>query len=140
MIAEENKRLSILVENVLRSAMLDQSDFRLRNDSLDMHDLIQRVLKSFQVHFERRKVNLKIELNATNVKLTGDQVHLTNAVFNLIDNALKYTPEGPEILIKTYNQQHYFCFHNHQLLPIREKYHPVYQQVLTNLNEYNKAQ
>lgn len=109
MIAEENKRLSILVENVLRSAMLDQSDFRLRNDSLDMHDLIQRVLKSFQVHFDRRKVNLKIELNATNVKLTGDQVHLTNAVFNLIDNALKYTPEGPEILIKTYNQQHYFC-------------------------------
>jgi two-component system phosphate regulon sensor histidine kinase PhoR len=109
MIAEENKRLSILVENVLRSAMLDQSDFRLRNDSLDMHELIQRVMKSFQVHFERRKVNLKVSLDAKNFKLTGDQVHLTNAVFNLIDNALKYTPESPEIVVTSFNQGGYFC-------------------------------
>ena len=109
MIAEENKRLSILVENVLRSAMLDQSDFRLRNDSLDMHELIHRVMKSFQVHFERRKVNLKVSLDAKNFKLTGDQVHLTNAVFNLIDNALKYTPESPEIVVTSFNQGAYFC-------------------------------
>jgi len=109
MIAEENKRLSILVENVLRSAMLDQSDFRLRNDSLDMHELIQRVIKSFQVHFERRKVHLKVSLEAKNFKLTADQVHLTNAVFNLIDNALKYTPESPEIAVTSFNQGGYFC-------------------------------
>ncbi|MCB0820970.1 MAG: HAMP domain-containing histidine kinase, partial [Bacteroidetes bacterium] len=109
MISEENKRLSVLVENVLRSAMLDQSDFRLRTDRVDMHELVNGVVKSFQVHFDRRKVALKLELGASKFVLTGDQVHLTNAVFNLVDNALKYTPDAPEIQIKSFNQAGYFC-------------------------------
>jgi two-component system phosphate regulon sensor histidine kinase PhoR len=109
MIHEENKRLSVLVENVLRSAMLDQSDFRLRTDRVDMHEIIETVLKSFQVHFDRRKVELSVQLNAANHILTGDQVHLTNAIFNLIDNALKYTPEVPAIVIKSRNQNGWFC-------------------------------
>lgn len=109
MISEENKRLSVLVENVLRSAMLDQSDFRLRTDRVDMHEIVNSVVKSFQVHFDRRKVKLKLDLSAHAHALTGDLVHLTNAVFNLVDNALKYTPDAPEIGIKSFNQLGYFC-------------------------------
>jgi two-component system phosphate regulon sensor histidine kinase PhoR len=109
MINEENKRLSLLVENVLRSAMLDQSDFALRSEKVNMHDIVNTVNRSLQVHFERNKVELKLELNAQKFEIIGDVVHLTNTVFNLVDNALKYTPDSPQITISTRNQGGNFC-------------------------------
>lgn len=104
MIGEENKRLAALVENVLRSALLDQSEFEIHVDKIDMHELIQKVIRSSQVHFDRKKVKLKLALNATSSIIEGDKVHITNTIYNLIDNALKYTPELPEITIETKNQ------------------------------------
>ena len=109
MINEENKRLSLLVENVLRSAMLDQSDFALRSEKVNMHDIVNTVIRSLQVHFERNKVELKLELNAQKFEIIGDVVHLTNCVFNLVDNALKYTPDSPQITISTKNLGGNFC-------------------------------
>jgi len=109
MINEENKRLSLLVENVLRSAMLDQSDFALRSEKVNMHDIVNTVNRSLQVHFERNKVELKLELNAQKFEIIGDVVHLTNTVFNLVDNDLKYTPDSPQITISTRNQGGNFC-------------------------------
>jgi two-component system phosphate regulon sensor histidine kinase PhoR len=55
------------------------------------------------VHFDRRKVKLSLDLNAQEFTVEGDFVHLTNTVYNLIDNALKYTPDAPEISIRTKN-------------------------------------
>jgi len=104
MIGEENKRLAVLVENVLRSALLDQSDFEIHVVKIDMHELINKVLRSSQVHFDRKKVKLNLSLNATSAIIEGDKVHITNTIYNLIDNALKYTPEVPVITIETKNQ------------------------------------
>lgn len=103
MIQEENKRLSLLVENVLQSALLDQNEFEIRHEQVNMHELINKAIRSLQVHFDRRKVKLSLDLNAQEFTVEGDFVHLTNTVYNLIDNALKYTPDAPEISIRTKN-------------------------------------
>jgi two-component system phosphate regulon sensor histidine kinase PhoR len=103
MIAEENKRLAQLVENVLQSALLDKSDFQLQLSQVDMHQVIDKVMKSMRMHIEKRKVKATIQKDATQFIVEGDVVHITNVIFNLIDNALKYSPEAPELIIKTRN-------------------------------------
>ncbi len=110
MIQEENKRLAQLVENVLQSALLDKSDFELQLTDVDMHAVIQKVLRSFEMHLNRRKVKLELRLNALSPVVEGDVVHLTNVIFNLLDNAIKYTPDIPEIQIETSNVGETFCF------------------------------
>jgi two-component system phosphate regulon sensor histidine kinase PhoR len=110
MIQEENKRLAQLVENVLQSALLDKSDFELQITEVDMHVVIQKVLRSFEIHLNRRKVTLDLSLNALKTVVEGDVVHLTNVIFNLLDNAIKYTPDVPEIRIETSNVGSAFVF------------------------------
>lgn len=104
MIQEENKRMTLLVENVLQSALLDKSDFDLQNNRVDMHVVIQKVIQNFEMHLTQHKVKLDLKLNAQNSFIDGDVVHLTNVIFNLLDNAIKYTPDIPEIQIETKTQ------------------------------------
>ena len=89
MIQEENKRMTLLVENVLQSALLDKSDFDLQNNRVDMHVVIQKVIQNFEMHLTQHKVKLDLKLNAQNSFIDGDVVHLTNVIFNLLDNAIK---------------------------------------------------
>ncbi len=103
MISEENKRLSQLVENVLQSALLDKSEFQMQLGKVDMHALIHKVLKSMRIHIDKRKVKIDLKLQATQSELEGDVVHLTNVIYNLLDNAIKYSPESPQIVIETRN-------------------------------------
>jgi two-component system phosphate regulon sensor histidine kinase PhoR len=101
MIAEENKRLAQLVENVLQTALLDKSDFQLQYVNVNMHQIIEKVLGSLNMQLERKKVKVSKALHANRCEISGDPVHLTNVVINLIDNAIKYSPEAPEIRIET---------------------------------------
>ncbi len=103
MISEENKRLSQLVENVLQSALLDKSEFQMQLGKVDMHAVIHKVLKSMRIHIDKRKVKVDLKLQATEYELEGDLVHLTNVIYNLLDNAIKYSPEAPQIVIETRN-------------------------------------
>jgi len=107
-IGEENKRLGKLVENVLQSALLDQSDFGLHAVEVNMHDLIQQVLHSLKMLLESKKVALELRLNAKDFLLEGDADHLANVIFNLVDNAVKYSPEMPEIKVETKNSGTFF--------------------------------
>jgi two-component system phosphate regulon sensor histidine kinase PhoR len=68
-----------------------------------MHQVIDKVLKSMRMHIDKRKVKLEIHKDATQFVVEGDIVHLTNVIFNLIDNALKYSPDAPELIVKTRN-------------------------------------
>jgi two-component system phosphate regulon sensor histidine kinase PhoR len=103
-IGEENKRLGKLVENVLQSALLEQSDLGLRVVEVDLHELIRHVLNSLTMILESKKVKLDLRLNANRFIVDGDPDHLANMIFNLIDNAVKYSPDNPEISIETTNQ------------------------------------
>jgi len=103
MIQEENKRLGVLVESVLQTAVLDKGDFKLKRSEFDLHEVIGSAMEKVQLQVEQKQGRLKVELHAKNPVLFADKVHITNIVYNLLDNALKYSKEVPEILISTQN-------------------------------------
>ncbi len=103
MINTENKRLGVLVENVLRSAVLDKGEMILRDEPVNLHEIIKGVIKNIAIQVKKHGGKIKTELEAVNPIVSGDTVHLTNLVYNLIDNALKYSPESPLITIRSKN-------------------------------------
>lgn len=102
-IGSENKRLGTLVENVLQSAVLDKGDFKLNLHEIDAHQIIQQVATRSKVRVETQNGKITTALNAEEFYIIADKVHFTNVVSNLIDNAIKYTPNNPTIHIKTRN-------------------------------------
>lgn len=103
MIRDENKRLSVLVESILQTSILDKGEFILKLSEVDIHDIINTAINNTQLLIDQRNGTIQTQLNATNFKLQADRVHLTNIIFNLIDNAIKYSKGVPEILISTHN-------------------------------------
>ena len=101
MIRDENKRLSLLVENILQTAILDKGEFKLKIQSTDIHNLIDQSIANIKLQVENRDGEISTELNAENPVINADRVHITNIIFNLIDNALKYSNEKPVIKITT---------------------------------------
>lgn len=101
MIRDENKRLGSLVENVLQSAVLEDGQMVIKRVDLDLHNLIRDVVRSSSMQVSRRNGNVEMELNAELHHISGDRIHLTNLLYNLIDNAIKYTEQEPKIRIRT---------------------------------------
>ena len=101
LIREENKRLGVLVENVLRASLSENGAMRLYVQSLNVHDLVKGVVKNMAVKFHKQGVKVDLDLQASNPNLVADRIHLTNILFNLIDNAVKYSGEDPHIVIRT---------------------------------------
>lgn len=102
-IQDENKRLSLLVENILQTAILDKGNFRLKTEEVDVHGIIHQALKNIQLQVEKKEGEIITELNAVRYTVRADRVHLTNVIFNLIDNALKYSDGKPRITLRTGN-------------------------------------
>lgn len=103
MIRDENKRLSVLVESILQTSILDKGEFKLKLTELDIHDIINTAINNTHLLISQRGGVINTSLMAQKFKIQGDKVHLTNIVFNLIDNAIKYTQGVPEITVKTEN-------------------------------------
>lgn len=101
MIREENKRLGVLVENVLRSAVLDRGEMELAQDEIEIHSLIQKSIRNIEIQVLQKGGQIRQTLKAPNTFVTGDTIHLTNVIYNLLDNAIKYSREQPDILVKT---------------------------------------
>ncbi len=103
MIGDENKRLSLLVENILQTAILDKGQFKLKIQQIDIHTLIEQTITNIKLQVENKEGVIEKYLNATQFIIHADRVHVTNIIFNLIDNALKYSSEKPQIKITTKN-------------------------------------
>lgn len=103
MIRDENKRLSVLVESILQTSILDKGEFKLKLSEVDVHEIINTAINNTHLLITQRKGTVQTFLKAQKHKLQADKVHLTNIIFNLIDNAIKYSKENPEITISTYN-------------------------------------
>ena len=101
MIRDENKRLGSLVENVLQSAVLEGGHMVLKRVDLDMHTVVGEVVRSSSMLVERRNGRIDTELNAEIHHVNGDRTHLTNVLYNLIENAVKYAEQEPRIRIAT---------------------------------------
>ena len=102
-ILEENEKLRLQVEQVLSMTALERGEIPVRKEVLDFHQLITDSLKYISIQIENRQGQLKLNLKANNFMIMGDKTYLTNAVCNLIDNAIKYSPENPAIAIDTLN-------------------------------------
>ncbi len=102
-IRDENKRLGLQVEKVLQIASLDKKDFKLKLEKTNLHEIIEKALVNINILVEKRGGQITSQLLASNSLLEADKVHLTNIIYNLLDNANKYSPEAPEIHIRTDN-------------------------------------
>ena len=105
MIGDENKRLSLLVENILQTAILDKGEFKLNFQSIDIHTLIEQTIANIKLQVENKEGEITTELKATTPIINADRVHIPNIIFNLIDNALKYSKGKPKIRIRTRNNE-----------------------------------
>ena len=90
LIHEENKRLGMLVENVLQASLAESGKMQLHMQTLNLHELLKEVLKNVAIQVRKRGGKVHLELEAENALVFVDRTHLSNVVFNLIDNALKY--------------------------------------------------
>jgi len=104
MIKEENKRLSVLVDNVLKSAVWDSTKLQLNFVKISTRDIIQTVSQNFDIQVKNRNGKLKLDLTAGESFIRADKVHFSNVIYNLLDNANKYSPETPRITIATRNE------------------------------------
>ncbi|MFN8279987.1 MAG: HAMP domain-containing sensor histidine kinase [Saprospiraceae bacterium] len=100
-IKEENKRMLSQVEKVLQMALLDKQDFQLNLKSVNVHEIIQQAVANIDLQVSQRDGIIIQELNANRPVIKADQTHLTNIIYNLLDNANKYSPEAPQIIVTT---------------------------------------
>lgn len=101
MIKKENSRMNKKVETILQIASLDRKEIDFRFENVSMHSIISRAAETIEIQVHQRNGRMTLNLNATEPVVSGDAEHLTNLVNNLLDNALKYSPETPEITVET---------------------------------------
>lgn len=105
-IKEQNSRLNSLVEKVLQIARIEKSGFELKKEKVNIKDCITEVVKLFETHPENGlNASFKLFFHANNHEIIADRLHLTSILYNLIDNAVKYSGNQPEITLTTYNQK-----------------------------------
>lgn len=100
-IENENKRLKQHVERVLQMAKLDKEDIELKKETINLHEIIQEVVAGMQVALQERNGALTLQLQADRSDIQADRHHLTNVIYNLLDNAIKYCKDNPVITIRT---------------------------------------
>ncbi len=103
-INQENKRLQLQVERILQIATIEKEQINLRTNQLDIHQIIEKVSDTFKLNVEAKSGDISLNLVAEDCTVKGDEVHLTNILNNLVDNAIKYSDEAPHINISTSNQ------------------------------------
>jgi two-component system, OmpR family, phosphate regulon sensor histidine kinase PhoR len=103
-IREENSRLNKQVEKVLQMAKTEKEEFRLNPEDLDLHALIQQVIRNFDLPGKNSQGTIETNLKADRHLVCADQVHLANILFNLLDNAIKYAKETPVVRFSTWNE------------------------------------
>ena len=103
MIREENKRLAGMAEKILQTAVIEKGQLKMKREKIDLHEIITDVIKNLRIQVEIKDGEIKRRFKATHSQIEGDKVHVTNLVYNLLDNANKYSPKKPQIRIITEN-------------------------------------
>lgn len=101
MIKEENKRMNKQVEKILQAARLEREEIKLTLQKLDAHQIISKVANNLALQVQEKNGSIDLKLAATDSVIEADEVHFSNIIFNLLDNAMKYSTEAPRIFVET---------------------------------------
>ncbi len=109
-IKEENQRMNRQVETILKASQLERQEVNLNLQPLHLHNLIEDVVENFQLQLEEKNGHVDMKLEAENDLINADEVHLSNLVNNLIDNAVKYSKDNVplEVRVSTSNNSRSF--------------------------------
>ena len=100
-IGDENHRLGEMAEKILQTAILEKGSLHLRPETIDVHKLIDDAIHKIAIQIEIRDGVISQSLKAEHALIKADKVHLSNVIFNLLDNANKYSPRKPQIMVST---------------------------------------
>ena len=93
--------MRLLVDTILQNAKMSTKNFSMNPQEIDLHKIIEKVIQSFAIKIDSRGGSLTCNLQANPPILWGDELHITNLVYNLIDNAVKYSTDKLDILLET---------------------------------------
>lgn len=108
----ELQRLSLLVDKVLKLSLFERQEIELKKDDFDMKVLIEEVMTSMRLQFEKHQASVSLSAEPagpvtkhTQFRLRADKLHFTSVIFNLLDNALKYSRSNPKVLIDLHEER-----------------------------------
>lgn len=105
MIVQENERLSTLVNGILQSNTLEKGDLQLKKENLILNEVVLDVVQRAKLRVEEKTGVIEIVNHEELITILADRLHLTNVISNLLDNAIKYSNNSPDIKIKLSNKQ-----------------------------------
>lgn len=108
MIREENKRMHGQVENVLRISRLEKNQIEISKEAIDMNTIVEEAISSVDLLLESRNGTIKTDLQAIQSEILGNHLHITNVIVNMLENALKYSDDPPEIEISSKSTAKFF--------------------------------
>jgi two-component system, OmpR family, phosphate regulon sensor histidine kinase PhoR len=107
-IKEENIRMNKQVETILQASLLEKNEVQVNLKKLSAHEFIEDAVNNIILPLEQKNGNLEVHLDATQDNVMIDEVHFTNIVNNLLDNAMKYSKDEPKITLTTFNNGQQF--------------------------------
>ncbi|MCC7030970.1 MAG: HAMP domain-containing histidine kinase [Chitinophagaceae bacterium] len=102
-IKEENRRMNKQVEKILQAAQLEKDEIKLQYKKINVHDILTKVAENTKLQMEEVGATFSLDLRAARAVINADEVHFTNILFNLVDNAIKYSKDHPTVHISTFN-------------------------------------
>jgi two-component system phosphate regulon sensor histidine kinase PhoR len=103
-IYEENVRLGSHIERVLNVARIEKNDFKLERNPIDVNEMIAVVIDSMALKLQKYNAKTTLQLDAEHPVISADELHFSNVIYNLVDNAIKYSVNEPDITISTLNR------------------------------------
>lgn len=113
-IKSENKRMNKQVEKILQAAQIDRDELHLNLQATKVHEVIERMAENFNIQIQQKNGELSTHLNAARSTIMADEVHFSNIIYNLMDNAVKYSKDNVKIEVMTTNNK------NNLIIKIRD--------------------
>ena len=95
--AAELRRLSLLVDKVLKLTLFEKKEIELKKEWFNLSELVKEVMASMRLQFDKHKAKVNLHITGEHAETQADKLHITSVVFNLLDNALKYSSTNPLI-------------------------------------------
>ena len=106
-ISDENRRMRILIETLLQSAKMSGKKFTINPKEINLNSLVEASVQNFKLTIQNRQGIIETHLGEIPGTLFADELHISNMMHNLIDNAIKYSEQKPHIIITTLTQDNY---------------------------------